>query len=230
VGTSALADLVRDGPALSVGITTADLGHLSDELALLERGGGRLVHVDVMDGVFCPMMTVGPPLLAAMRTTLTKDVHLMIDDPLEKVGWFVDAGADLVTFHVESAPQPHRVLHVLGLAGVTRGVAIAPSTPVDAVEPLLDEVDYLLVLAIDPGWGGQRFQDGTARRLDRARELIERSGRPIVLGVDGGVTRQNVAHVANLGADVIVSGSAIFDGGDAAANLAAMQTLIMAAR
>jgi ribulose-phosphate 3-epimerase len=223
VGTNALADLVGDGPLLSVGITTADLGHLADELELLEQGGARLVHVDVMDGVFCPMMTVGPPFVKAMRTSLLKDVHLLVDDPLDKVGWFVDAGADLITIHVESAPQPHRVLQVLGDAGVARGVALNPSTPVAAVEPLLDAVDYLLVLAIDPGWGGQRFLDGTARRLDDAAALIERSGRPIVLGVDGGITRENIGPVAGLGADVIVSGSAIFDGRDAAANLAYMR-------
>jgi ribulose-phosphate 3-epimerase len=229
--TNALADLVRDGPVLSVGIITADLGHLADELAVLESGGARLVHVDVMDGVFCPMMTVGPPFLKALRTPLLKDVHLMVDDPLDKVEWFVAAGADMVTFHIEGAPQARRVLHVLAAAaraadparGVTRGVGINPSTPVHALEPLLDEVDYVLVLAIDPGWGGQRFGDGTARRLEQARELIGRSGRPIVLGVDGGVTRENIASVASLGADVVVTGSAVFDGRDTAANLAFMQ-------
>jgi ribulose-phosphate 3-epimerase len=231
MSSGTLGELVRDGPVLSVGILTADLAHLADELATLEAGGGRVVHVDVMDGVFCPMMTLGPPSVRAMRTPLLKDVHLMIDDPLQKVEWFVAAGADMVTFHVEGAPQPHRVLHVLGAAtnandparGIVRGVGLNPSTPVDLVEPLLDEVDYLLVLAIDPGWGGQRFLDGTARRLERARELIERSGRPIVLGVDGGVTRDNIGRVAGLGADVIVTGSAVFDGGDAIANLAHMQ-------
>jgi ribulose-phosphate 3-epimerase len=113
-----------------------------------------------------------------------------------------------------------------GRGSIGRGVATNPSTPVEAVEPLLDELDYLLVLAIDPGWGGQRFLDGTARRLDRARELIARSGRPIVLGVDGGVTRDNISTVAAMGADIIVSGSAIFDGGDAAANLASMQASV----
>jgi ribulose-phosphate 3-epimerase len=232
MGAEALRALVRDGPALSVGIMTADLANLADEVALLERGGARLVHIDVMDGVFCPMMTVGPPFVKALRTSLLKDVHLMVDDPLPKVGWFVEAGADLVTFHVEAAAQPHRVLRVLaeisasGRDGIVRGVAINPSTPVEVVEPLLDELDYLLVLAIDPGWGGQRFLDGTARRLERSRELIARSGRPIVLGVDGGVSRDDIAAVATLGADIVVSGSAIFDGGDVAANLAFMQASV----
>jgi ribulose-phosphate 3-epimerase len=236
MGAQGLAELVRDGPLLSVGILTADLGHLADELAMLERGGARLVHVDVMDGVFCPQMTVGPPFIGALRTPLLKDVHLMVDDPLDKVGWFVSAGADMITFHVEGAPQPHRVLRVLGEAtsqahpegGIIRGVGLNPSTPMEALEPLLAEVDYVLVLAIDPGWSGQRFLDGTARRLERARELIARSGRPIVLGVDGGVTRDNVASVAALGADIVVSGSAIFDGRDAAANLAFMRSSLAA--
>jgi ribulose-phosphate 3-epimerase len=234
VGGEALLEATRDGPVLSVGILTADLGHLAEELALLEAGGARLVHVDVMDGVFCPMMTLGPPSVKAMRTTLLKDVHLMVDDPLPKVEWFVAAGADMITFHVEGAAQPHRVLHVLRQAtnandasrGIARGVALNPSSPLELLEPLLDEVDYVLILAIDPGWGGQRFLDGTARRLERAQELIGRSGRPIVLGVDGGVTRDNIGTVASLGADVIVTGSAVFDGVDAAANLADMRSLL----
>jgi ribulose-phosphate 3-epimerase len=231
-GVDRLRALVADGPALSVGILTADLGHLADELAVLEAGGAQMVHVDVMDGVFCPMMTLGPPSLKAMQTPLLKDVHLRVDDPLPKVEWFVAAGADMITFHIEGASQPHRVLHALGTAkhtadparGVVCGVALTPSSPLELVEPLLDGIDYLLILAIDPGWGGQRFGDGTARRLARARELIGRAGRPIPLGVDGGVTRDNIAEVARLGADVIVTGSAVFDGGDTAANLAHMRS------
>ena len=231
MSAQSLRQLLTGTPLLSVGILTADLGRMSDELALLEAGGARLVHIDVMDGVFCPMMTLGPPTVKAMRTSLLKDVHLMIDDPLPKVEWFVAAGADIVTFHVEGAAQAHRVLHVLGSAtnvndpdrGIVRGVGLNPSTPLEVVEPLLDDIDYLLILAIDPGWGGQRFLDGAARRLEQARSLIEGSGRDIVLGVDGGVTRDNIAHVAGLGADVIVTGSAVFDGRDAAGNLAFMQ-------
>ena len=199
---------------------------LGDEMAVLERAGVELVHVDVMDGVFCPMLTVGPPVIKAIRTPLLKDVHLMIDDPLPKIAAFVDAGADMITFQVEGAAQPHRVLQVLATAtnandparGIVRGIAINPSTPVGAIEPLLDEVDYVLVLAVNPGWGGQAFIPATEGRLEAARRLIEGSGRRILLGVDGGVTRANVARVAGLGADVVVSGSAIFDGSAAAEN------------
>ena len=216
---------------------TADLLHLGHELEILAGTGVELVHIDVMDGVFCPQITVGPPVVKAIRTPMLKDVHLMIDDPLAKVEAFVQAGADMITFHLEGASQPHRVLQVLGAAvnandagrGIVRGVGLNPSTPVDAVEPLLDELDYLLIVAINPGWGGQSFLDSTERRLERARRLIESSGRPIVLGVDGGVSRSNIGRIAGMGADIIVSGSAIFDGGDVTANAAAMTDAVAAA-
>jgi ribulose-phosphate 3-epimerase len=234
---TALERLLGGGPRLTVGMITADLTRIGDEMAVLERAGVELVHVDVMDGVFCPMLTVGPPVIKAIRTPLLKDVHLMIDDPLPKVAAFVDAGADMITFQVESAPQPHRVLQVLATAtnandparGIVRGIAINPSTPVGAIEPLLDEVDYVLVLAVNPGWGGQAFIPGTEGRLEAARRLIDATGRGILLGVDGGVTRANVARVAALGADVIVSGSAIFDGSAVAENATFMLDQIRSA-
>jgi ribulose-phosphate 3-epimerase len=215
-----LGRLLGSGPHLTVGMLTADLLHLGDQLGELESSGVELVHVDVMDGVFCPMLTVGPPVIKALKGPLIRDAHLMIDDPLPKLDQFVAAGADMITFHLEGARQPHRVLQALGRAtnandpgrGIVRGVGVNPSTSLAAVEPLLDELDYLLILAINPGWGGQAFLPSTAARLEAARRLIEASGRPILLGVDGGVTRNNIEHVAALGADVIVSGSAIFDG------------------
>ena len=229
-GVAALERLLRGGPRLSVGMLTADLLELGRDMGTLAATGAELVHIDVMDGVFCPQITVGPPIVKAIRTPLLKDVHLMIDDPLTKLDAFVQAGADMITFHLEGARQPHRVLQALGAAGnvndpgrgLIRGVGLNPSTPVDAVEPLLDELEYVLIVAINPGWGGQSFLPGTERRLERARRLIEASGRRILLGVDGGVTRANIDRVAAMGADIIVSGSAIFDGGDVAANAAAM--------
>lgn len=233
---STLSCLLRGGPRLSVGVLTADLLHLGDELALLEDGGVEVAHVDVADGVFSPLFTVGPPVVKAIKTRLIKDVHLMVDDPLAKVESFVAAGADMITFQVEGARQAHRVLQVLGQAsnandparGIVRGVALDPSTPVEVLRPLVGDLEYVLILAINPGWSGQPFLPSTAGRLQEARRLIETSGRRIALGVDGAVTRENVAAVAGLGADLIVSGSAIFDGRAPAANLAAMLDLLRA--
>jgi ribulose-phosphate 3-epimerase len=147
-------------------------------------------------------------------------VHLMVDDPLAHVESFVAAGAGVVTVHLEATRHPHRVLQSLAGRGVTRGLALNPGTPVAAVEPLLDELELLLVLAVNPGWSGQRFIPATAGRLAAARELI--GDREIMLGVDGGVTRANIDEVAALGADVIVAGSAVFAGGDTAGNARAM--------
>jgi ribulose-phosphate 3-epimerase len=188
------------------------------ELERIEEAGADFVHIDVMDGCFCPQLTVGPPVIGALKTKLRKDVHLMIEDPLEKVHAYVEAGANVLTFHVEATQHPHRVLQVLG-SSVTRGIALNPGTPVEVVEPLLDDVELVLVLAVNPGWGGQRFAPNTQRRLAAVRDLIDRSGRSVRLGVDGGVTRENVGSIAAMGVDVIVAGSAVFDGGDVAANL-----------
>jgi ribulose-phosphate 3-epimerase len=229
-GGPAFERLLGGGPRLSVGILTAELLELGSEMGRLATTGAELVHIDVMDGVFCPQITFGPPIVKAIRTPLLKDVHLMIDDPLGKVETFLQAGADMITFHLESARQPHRVLQALAGAtnindparGVIRGVGLNPSTPVEAVEPLLGDLEYVLVLAINPGWGGQTFVPSTEGRLERVRRLIEASGRRILIGVDGGVTRANVGRVAGLGADIVVSGSAIFDGTDVAANAAFM--------
>jgi ribulose-phosphate 3-epimerase len=201
---------LRRGPNVSVGMLTADLLRLGEELAAIGDAGVELVHVDVMDGVFCPQTTVGPPVVRAIPDSFVKDVHLMVDDPLEKVADYVAAGAGIVSFHVESTKHPHRVLQSLAGTGVARGVALNPGTPLGTVEPLLDELELLLVLAVNPGWGGQRFIPATERKLSDARELI--GSREIALAVDGGITKENVEHVASFGVDVIVTGSAVFDG------------------
>jgi ribulose-phosphate 3-epimerase len=214
-------ELLREwSPTLSVGMLTANLLALGSEVSLLEQAGVKLVHIDVMDGCFCPMMTVGPPLIKALKTSLLKDVHLMIEEPLEKVADYVAAGADVITIHPESSSHIHRVLQKLRTLanannrerGLVRGVAINPGTPLEVLQPLLDEVELILLLAVNPGWGGQKFIPSTIGRIAGVKRLIAESGREILLGVDGGITRDNVSDVAKTGVNLIVTGSAVFDG------------------
>src|SRR5512137_1082087 len=158
-------ELRRTGPALSVGLVSANLMALGDDVARLERAGARVAHFDVMDGRYVPMLTIGPPFIKAVTTAMLKDVHLMVRDPLASLGDYVAAGADIVTIHPDACPHPHRVLQVLGSTAhrhraertVARGVALNPGTPVDALDPLLDELEMVLLVAINPGWGGQAF-------------------------------------------------------------------------
>lgn len=208
-------------PTISVGMLTADLLHLGKDLSILEQAGIGLVHFDVMDGCFCPSMTIGPPLIKAVKTPLIKDVHLMIADPLTKLGDYVAAGADMITVHIEScSTHIHRIFQQLGAmtnandpdAGIIRGVAINPGTPVESIEPLLGEIDVITLLAINPGWGGQVFGESTAERIVRTKDMIAKSGRDILLCVDGGITRKNIAEIANMGVDMVITGSAVFDG------------------
>jgi ribulose-phosphate 3-epimerase len=221
-------ELIRNGPALSVGVLSADLLHLGEELEALDEAGVGLAHVDVMDGVFCPQATVGPAFVQALPDRFVKDVHLMVDEPLTKVRDYVAAGAGVLTFHVESTRHPHRVLQSLAGSGVVRGVALNPGTAVSAIEPLLDELELVLVLAVNPGWGGQSFIPSTQRRIADVQALV--AGREIVVAVDGGITKANVERVASLGVDLIVTGSAVYDGGAAADNARAMLEGVRRAR
>jgi len=228
---SAVGRLRAAAPALSVGVLAADLLDLGREVARLEQAGVPLLHIDVMDGCFTPMMTVGPPVIRAINTPLLKDVHLMIRDPLDHLGDYVAAGADIITVHVESCVHVHRVLQQLGTMknaneagrGLVRGIALNPGTPLEAIAPLVDEIDLVLLLAINPGWSGQSFLPSTLTRLARARQIVADSGRPILVGVDGGITRANIGRLAGTGVDLVVTGSAIFDGHSPAANAAAMR-------
>lgn len=223
-------------PTVSVGTLTADLMHLGDELELLERAGIGIVHVDVMDGCFCPQMTVGPPYVRGLRTPLLKDVHLMVREPLEKLGDYVAAGADIVTVHVESAVHIHRVLQRLGTlehsagkqGGVVRGLAFNPGTPLEWMEPLLEEIDMVVILGVDPGWSGQRLASNTFSRIARAKEIVARSGKEILVCADGGITKENIGDIAAAGADLVVTGSAVFDGKAADANARFMLEMVRA--
>lgn len=213
-------------PRLSAGVLTADLARLGAELDIL-RGAASWAHVDVMDGVFCPQLTVGPAFIAAVASAgIPVDAHLMVDEPRRMMPDIVAAGASVVTVHAEATKHLHRTLQELtALAArreppVLRGVAISPGTPVQAIDPVLELVDLVLVLAVDPGWPGQAPAASTRRRIAAVRELAAGLGVTVQVGVDGGVTIENAAEIASWGADVIVSGSAIYDGTDPAGNLA----------
>ncbi len=238
-GKSVLKRLREVTPTISVGILTADLLSLGTELTILDNAGVKLLHIDVMAGYFCPKMTFGPPLIKALKSSLFRDVHLMIQDPLEKLGDYVAAGADMITVHLESERNHiHRVLQALGTMsnandsdrGLVRGVALNPGTPVEAVQPVIDEVDLILLLAVNPGWSGQTFISSTQRRLNRVSEIIRDSGRDILLGVDGGINRGNITEVARMGADIIVTGSAVFDGKRPAENARFMLSAVRDAK
>ena len=221
-------ELIANGSALAVGVLSADLLRLGEELEALDEAGVGLAHVDVMDGVFCPQMTVGTSFVAALPDRFVKDVHLMVEEPVTKVHDYVDAGAGIVTFHVESTRHPHRVLQSLAGSGVVRGVAVNPGTALLTLEPLLDQLELVLVLAVNPGWSGQSFIPTTERRITNVRALV--AGREIVVAVDGGITKANVERVASLGVDLIVTGSAVYDGGRAADNARAMLEGVRRAR
>ncbi len=215
-----LEQIRKASPLISVGILTADLMSLGSELKLMDTAGVKLLHVDVMDGCFCPMMTVGPGFIKAVKTSLLKDVHLMIENPLDKLDSYVAAGADIITVHVESCRHVHRVLQKLREftntndpdRGILRGIALNPGTPLEVITPLIDELEMVFLLAVNPGWSGQKFIPSTKERLTRLRQMISDAKKDVLIGVDGGITRDNIVDVARMDADIIVTGSAVFDG------------------
>lgn len=221
------------GPALSVGLISADLMALGGDVARLEQAGVGLAHFDVMDGCYVPMLTVGPPFIKAVRTGMLKDVHLMVREPLAAIGDYAAAGADIITIHPDACVHPHRVLQQLGSLpnarvperGIARGVALNPGVPVGVLEPLLGDAEMVMLVAINPGWGGQRFIEATLGRIDAVRTLIAASGRDVLLAVDGGITKQNIGRLARRGVDLVVTGSAVFDG-DLASNVEAMTSAL----
>jgi len=225
-----ITELRNMAPTISVGLISADLTNLGSDVTILEDAGVKIAHFDVMDGCFCPMMTVGPPFIGAVKTRMYKDVHLMISNPLEKLDAYVAAGADMVTVHLEGCPHPHRVLQALGTMtnvndphrGIVRGVALNPGTPLVSIEPLIDEIDLVFLIAVNPGWGGQKFIPATKQKIQGIRRMIEDSGRDILIGVDGGIKHDNLEMVGRLGAGIIVTGSAVFKGKNTADNVRSM--------
>jgi ribulose-phosphate 3-epimerase len=213
---------------LAPSILASDLGHLADEIAAVERGGAGLMHVDVMDGRFVPNISLGPAVVEACRraTRLPIDVHLMIESAERHLDAFVDAGASSVSVHVEALPHLQRALDHLRKRGVGAGVALNPSTPIGALEEILPEADFVLVMSVNPGFAGQKLLPGSLDKIRRLREAVRARGLSARIQVDGGVHLGNIRTVVEAGADTIVAGAAAFAGGDPAA---AVRALIEAA-
>jgi ribulose-phosphate 3-epimerase len=206
-------------------ILSADFARLADEIALVERGGADWLHVDVMDGHFVPNLTVGPPIVESIRkvTKLPLDVHLMMTDPDQFIEEFAEAGANFLTVHVEACPHLHRTLHFIKQKGVKAGVTLNPATPLSTVEEILADADLLLIMSVNPGFGGQQFIPAVLDKIRRARAMIEQTDSRAALEVDGGIKPSNAAEIIQAGADVLVAGSAIFSSEDYAAAITALR-------
>jgi ribulose-phosphate 3-epimerase len=193
-------------------ILSADFTRLADAIGLAERAGADLIHVDVMDGHFVPNLTIGPPVIKALKgvSTAPLDVHLMIDNPEATVEWYLDAGADMVTVHAEAAPHLHRLVQVIRAAGAKPGVSINPATPVDVLRDILPDLYSVLVMSVNPGFGGQSFIEASVGRVARLAALIRETGSEAVIEVDGGITAETAPLVAAAGARMLVAGNAVF--------------------
>lgn len=210
---------------ISPSVLSADFTKLTEELQAIEKGGADYVHVDVMDGRFVPNITIGPFIVEAIKraTSVPLDVHLMIEEPERYIDDFAKAGSSVITVHVEATRHLHKVLQSIKGHGLKAGVTLNPGTPAVMLEPVMDDVDLILVMSVNPGFSGQGFIPASLRKIAEVRRMIDASGRLIELEVDGGIKTSNIKEVAAAGADVFVSGSGVFSTPDYAQTIAELK-------
>jgi ribulose-phosphate 3-epimerase len=216
-------------------ILAADFAQLGAQIAAAERGGADLIHIDVMDGHFVPNLTIGVPVVRSLKRVVTVplDVHLMIEEPDRFIEAFVEAGASMISVHVEVLPHLHRTIQFIKSLGARAGAAINPSTPVAALEELAADLDHVLVMSVNPGFGGQTFIPRSESKIQAIRRMLDAAGNRAPIEVDGGVDETNIARLVAAGASVFVAGSAVFGTGDpaeATRRLRAAATAPVAAR
>lgn len=197
-------------------LLSADFANLKEEISKIERGGADYLHLDVMDGNYVPNITFGAPVIKKLRkiTKLPFDVHLMIEKPERYIKDFVDAGADILTVHVEATVHLHRTIQEIKSYGIKAGVSLNPSTPLEDIEYVLDDLDLVLIMSVNPGFGGQSFIKAMIEKIKRLRKIIDERNLNIILQVDGGVKLENAREILNYGADLLVVGSDIFESKD----------------
>jgi len=203
---------------LAPSILSADFANLQLALSQCDEGGAHWIHVDVMDNQFVPNLTIGPPVVKSLRPNTKKflDVHMMVIEPEKLVEPFARAGADSITFHIEATDDPQSVIDLIKATGAKVGISIKPATPLAEIEPYYDQIDLVLVMSVDPGFGGQGYLDGSTERVEKVKQmLIEKCLEDrVLIEVDGGIKLHNAEEVVNAGADVLVAGSAIFGAND----------------
>ena len=197
-------------------ILSADFSAIGRDIASVERGGADLIHVDVMDGHFVPNITIGPSIVRAIRTVATRplDVHLMIEEPDRFIAAFVEAGAHMISVHVEAVPHLHRTISFIKTLGARAGAVLNPATPAGALEDIAHDLDHVLVMSVNPGFGGQPFITHSIEKVRRVREVLKRAGSSAPIEIDGGIDERNAAAVVAAGVSILVAGQAIFGTGD----------------